>query len=63
MDWFTASQIGWGAWLKLWSHPMAKAPKMSPAKDDRLDRKAGIKEGSKKDNALDKARGVPVKKK
>lgn len=33
--------------------------KMTPARDDKLDKKAGIKEGSKKDKALDKKRGVP----
>lgn len=33
--------------------------KMTDALDDKLDKKAGIKEGSKKDKALDKKRGVP----
>jgi hypothetical protein len=33
--------------------------KMTDAKDDRMDKKAGIKENSKKDKALDKKRGVP----
>lgn len=36
--------------------------KWTLAKDEAADRKAGIKEGSKRDNALDKKRGVPVKK-
>jgi hypothetical protein len=35
--------------------------KWTEAKDDRADKKAGIKEGSKKDMALDKKRGVPEK--
>jgi hypothetical protein len=38
-------------------------PKKWTAKADAAaDRKAGIKEGSKRDNALDRKRGVPVKK-
>jgi hypothetical protein len=32
------------------------------AQDDAADRKAGIKEGSRRDNALDRKRGVPLKK-
>lgn len=32
--------------------------KMTEAADDRADKKAGIKEGSKKDRALDKSRGI-----
>lgn len=35
------------------------ATKMTAAKDDKMDKKAGIKEGSKRDKALDKKRGVP----
>lgn len=35
--------------------------KMTPKQDAASDRKAGIKEGSKRDNALDRKRGVPVK--
>ncbi len=41
----------------------AKKPvtrKITPKMDDRMDRKAGIKEGSKRDNALDRKRGVPI---
>ncbi len=38
---------------------MATKP-MTKAMDDRLDKKAGIKEGSPRDNALDKKRGVPL---
>lgn len=39
---------------------MAKKPfKFTEASDDKADKKAGIKEGSKKDKALDAARGVP----
>lgn len=34
--------------------------KWTPAADMKADKKAGIKDGSKKDNALDKKRGVPV---
>jgi hypothetical protein len=34
--------------------------KWTPAADTAADRKAGIKEGSKRDNALDKKRGVPI---
>ncbi len=37
--------------------------KWTTASDDAADRKAGIKEGSSRDNALDRKRGVPVKKK
>lgn len=38
------------------------APKKYTAKaDDAYDRKNKIKEGSKRDNALDRKRGVPVK--
>lgn len=36
--------------------------KMAPTQDYAYDRKNGIKEGSKRDNALDKKRGVPLKK-
>lgn len=36
--------------------------KYTAASDDKADKKAGIKEGSKRDNALDRKRGVPVKK-
>ena len=39
----------------------APKPKMTLAKDRKLDKKAGIKEGSKKDNALDKKRGVSTR--
>jgi hypothetical protein len=35
--------------------------KMSEKADMAADKKAGIKQGSAKDNALDKKRGVPVK--
>lgn len=35
--------------------------KFTMAKDAKADKKAGIKEGSKKDMALDKKRGVPEK--
>ena len=38
------------------------ARKMTPAQDAAYDRRNGIKEGSKRDNALDRRRGVPVKK-
>jgi hypothetical protein len=33
--------------------------KFTDAMDDKMDKKAGIKEGSKRDIALDKKRGVP----
>lgn len=33
--------------------------KWTDASDDKMDKKAGIKEGSKKDMAIDKKRGVP----
>jgi len=36
--------------------------KWTPAKDAAADKKAGIKPGSARDNALDRARGVPLKK-
>lgn len=38
--------------------PKAKSKRMNPAQDDKLDRKAGIKEFSKRDLALDKKRGI-----
>lgn len=38
------------------------ARKMTAAQDRQMDARAGIKEGSKRDNALDRRRGVPVKK-
>jgi hypothetical protein len=44
---------------------MAKSPnakKWTEAKDLTADKRAGIKQGSKADNALDKKRGVPVRK-
>jgi len=41
---------------------MAKGKKWTEAKDLAADKKAGIKQGSKRDNALDRARGVPVRK-
>lgn len=34
----------------------------TPAQDTAYDRAHGIKEGSPRDNALDRKRGVPVKK-
>jgi hypothetical protein len=36
------------------------ARKMTEAQDDAYDKKHGIKEGSKKDQALDKKRGLPA---
>ena len=36
--------------------------KMTEKRDDKMDKKAGIKENSKKDMALDKKRGVPAEK-
>ena len=39
----------------------SKAKKWTEAKDLAADKKAGIKQGSKRDNALDRARGVPVR--
>jgi len=41
---------------------MAKAKKWTEAADAAADKRAGIKQGSAKDNALDRARGVPVRK-
>lgn len=37
------------------------AGKITPRQDAKLDRKAGIRPGSPRDNALDKQRGVPSK--
>jgi len=37
------------------------ARKWTEAQDAAADKKAGIKQGSKKDNALDRKRGVPVR--
>lgn len=34
--------------------------KMTPATDAKMDKAAGVKPGSKKDDALDKKRGVPT---
>lgn len=34
--------------------------KFTEKMDDKLDKKAGIKDGSAKDKKLDKARGLPV---
>ena len=34
--------------------------KWTPSSDAKADKKAGIKPGSKRDNALDKKRGVPT---
>jgi len=41
---------------------MAQAKKWTEAMDKAADKKAGIKEGSARDNALDRKRGVPVRK-
>jgi hypothetical protein len=41
---------------------MAKAKKWTEASDMAADKKAGIPQGSARDNKLDKARGVPIKK-
>jgi hypothetical protein len=41
---------------------MATKPKMTEKQDDRMDRKAGIKENSPRDVALDKSRGLPPEK-
>lgn len=38
------------------------ARKWTEARDRAADKKAGIKQGSKRDNALDRKRGVPVRK-
>ncbi len=43
---------------KMATKPMKK---ITPSMDAKMDKKAGIKPGSAKDNALDKQRGVPVK--
>jgi hypothetical protein len=40
----------------------SKAKKWTEARDAAADKRAGIKQGSAKDNALDRARGVPVRK-
>lgn len=40
-----------------------QSKQFSPKADAADDKARGIKEGSKKDNALDRKRGVPVKKK
>jgi hypothetical protein len=39
-----------------------KGRKWTEAADAAADKKAGIKQGSPKDNALDRRRGVPVRK-
>ena len=38
---------------------MATKKKYTEKSDDRADKKAGIKDGSKRDMALDKKRGLP----
>lgn len=40
---------------------MAKS-RMTEKQDDKLDKKQGIRDGGKKDRALDKARGLPADK-
>lgn len=40
----------------------AKGKKWTPGKDEAWDKAHGVKEGSPRDNALDRKRGVPVKK-
>ena len=40
---------------------MANKKKWTEASDAKWDKSHGIKEGSKRDNALDKKRGVPIK--
>ncbi len=42
---------------KMAAKPMKK---ITPSMDAKMDKKAGIKPGSAKDNALDKRRGIPV---
>jgi hypothetical protein len=42
--------------------PRKGAKKWTEARDVAADKRAGIKEGSPRDNALDKKRGVPVRK-
>jgi hypothetical protein len=37
---------------------VTKAVKYTPASDARADKKSGVKQGSKRDQALDKRRGV-----
>jgi len=37
---------------------ISKTVKYTPSSDARADKKAGIKQGSKRDHALDKKRGV-----
>jgi len=37
------------------------AKRWTQAADDAADKKAGIREGSPRDNRLDRARGLPVK--
>ncbi len=44
---------------KMATKPMKK---ITPSMDAKMDKKAGIKPGSAKDNSLDKRRGVPVSK-
>jgi hypothetical protein len=40
----------------------AKGKKYTEAQDQAYDKAHGIKQGSKRDNALDKKRGVPIRK-
>ena len=41
---------------------MATKKRITQAQDDAMDRKAGIREGSPRDQKLDRARGLPVPK-
>ncbi len=41
---------------------VAAKKKVTEAQDKRMDKRAGVKEGSKRDNALDRKRGVVVRK-
>jgi len=41
---------------------VARAKKWTEAADAAADRRAGLKQGSAADNALDRKRGVPVRK-
>jgi hypothetical protein len=39
---------------------MATKRKMTEAKDKKMDKKAGVKEGTKKDSTMDVAAGLPA---
>lgn len=46
---------------KSYANKTGQKEQISPAQDARMDKKAGIKPGSARDNRLDRKRGVPIR--